>query len=258
MKSKPELVGTRKITNDAGGIVSVEHVLSLTIDELVQSRRIDCLIIECEQGFSQLGQMEDFLTMDLALATNPNLQWEVDGLEEKIYPTLRGLADWGRYRSPEITFVGIPNANPSGLLKGIVLSPYEGSRSYTQFSAQDYILAFRDFYYNVSYETIKYAAERLKATRLAITHLSREKYRGAYKWDVTTCQIEALQHFLQVNASIKSFSFLDVAPGNKPLEILDRKTHFRKGIHRPISVKSTSHAGLDFVDIEWPDHEPKD
>jgi hypothetical protein len=254
----PELVGSRTITNDAGGIVTVGHILSLTIDDLVQSGQIDCLIIECEQGFSQLGQMEDFLTMDLGLATSPNLQWEVNGMREKINPTLRGLSDWSRYRSPEVTFVGIQNANPNGLLKGIVLSPYEGSRSYTRFSAQDYIHAFRDFYYNVSYETIKYAAERLKATRLAITHLSREKYRGVYKWDVTACQIEALQHFLQINRSIESFSFLDVAPGNKPLEILDRMSHFRKGIHRPISLKSTSHQSLDFVDLEWPTHEPKD
>ena len=129
----PELVGTRKITNDAGGVVSVEHILSLTIDELVRSRKIDCLIIECEQGFSQLGQIEDFLTMDLALATNPNLQWEVDGIKEKIYPTLRGLADWARYRSPEIPHVGSTHPNLGGLLKGNLLSLYEGSRSYTRF-----------------------------------------------------------------------------------------------------------------------------
>jgi hypothetical protein len=39
---------------------------------------------------------------------------------------------------------------------------------------------------------------------------------------------------------------------------LDHTTYFRKGVHRPISVESTSHGGLDFVDIEWPDHGPKD
>lgn len=236
-----------------GERVIINHPLGYRFETLAESGVLDCVIVDTEDGFSQLGGMRSFLSRDLGLIERNLVKYVLDGFPSNLERNISSLADWNRARKPEVTLVAIPSGRQGSYLRGLILAPYEGSECYKQFSVPTYWRIHRDFMYNVTYEAIAYAYTHWGARRIGITHFSRGKFGGEYRWDLTTCQVEAMAHFCAEHKGVESFSFIDQTKGNMPLEIVKEfNEKIEIGIHRPIVTTSVQLWGIDFVDLEWP------
>lgn len=250
-----------------GESIIINHPVGYLLQTLVQRGLVDCVIVDTEDGFSQLGMMRHFLSKELGLKERNLVKWVLDGFSEDMEKNISSLADWNRSRTPEVTLVAIPSERPSSRLKGLILSPYEGSECYKKYSAPEYFMTHRDFMYNVTYEAISYAYKIWGARRIGITHFSRSKYglsscskhgvwrpinQEKYRRDLTTCQIEAMTHFCNVHKGMECFTFLDDSKGNHPLEIVKEFNEIQDiGVHRTINTKTIKFLGIDFVDLDW-------
>lgn len=129
---KPECVGV--LRSLLGEDVIINHAIGCRIETLAQSGLLDAFIVETEDGFSELGQARRFLARDLCLQERNLVKWVLDGFPDKLERNIASLADWNRARTPEVTLVAIPSEIQDSYLKGLILSPYEGSECYKQFS----------------------------------------------------------------------------------------------------------------------------
>ena len=240
------------LRSELGEDIIINHSVGFQIETLAQRGLVDVVIVDTEDGFSQLGRMRQFLAADLGLQERNVVKWALEGCPDNLERNIASLADWNRAREPEVTLVAIPAERRDGYLKGIILAPYDGSECYKQFSAPTYWRTHRDFMYNVTYEAIHYAYHIWDARRIGITHLSRSKYRGEYCRDVTTCQVEAIAHFCNGHRGMESCTFLDDGEGNVPLAIVKEFSELREiGLHRPIDTKELEFWGIAFVDLNW-------
>lgn len=232
--------------------VIVNHAIGYRLETLAGAGLIDAVIVDTEDGFSQLGSMRTFLSTDLGLHERNVARWALNGFPEKLERSIASLSDWNRARDPEVTLVAIPSERRGSLLRGAILAPYDGSACYTHFATPEYDRPHHDFMYNVTYEAIAYAYRVWNARRIGITHLSRAKYAGKYHRDVTTCQIEAMVHFCGEHRGMESFTFLDDSVGNVPLELVkefNERTDI--GAHRPSRISELEFWGLTFVDLDF-------
>lgn len=235
-----------------GEDVIINHSIGHRLETLGQNGLVDAVIVDTEDGFSQLGMMRQFLASDLGLQERNIVKWALDGFPVNLERNIASLADWNRSRYPEVTLVAIPSEKRDGYLKGLILSPYTGSRCYKRFSHPDYWVPHRDFMYNVTYEAISHAYSAWNARRIGLTHLSSLKYKGLYHPDITRCQIEAIMHFCNEHKGMESFTFLDDTEGNSPLAILKDFTEMSDvGTHRTIRTKELEFWGITFVDLDW-------
>ncbi len=235
-----------------------------SVKDLAEIGFIDAIIVETEDGFSQLGMMRSFVSRDLGLEERDLVRWVLDGFSDKLERNIASLADWNRARKTEVTLVAIPSSRSDGHLKGIILCPYDGSECYRQYAGWDYGTPrpHRDFVYNVTYEAIAHAYTTFGARRIALTYCSRSKYTGTgYHRDLTTCQVEAMVHFCNLHRDMHSFTFLDEREGNQPLQIVQEFNAMTDvGIHREINTRCVIFGGISFVDLDWTkgpdDHNP--
>jgi hypothetical protein len=231
----------------------VHHTTSQSVEQLLDQGSIDCLIADSEDGFSQLGEERRFLSEELGYPDTSLHKWLIEGYPDRLEASIGQLADWCRGRSPEITIAVIPSRRLDSRLKGLILSPYDGSKCYLQFANGEWARPYRDFMYSVAWECLHQAFHRLGARHPATMHLSRVKtWRWQFKWEVTFCQVEAALNFHDENPDLESLTFLDPCPGNCVAWAL---RYFRGGHdrspHRPITRYSTEQWGIHFVTIDW-------
>ncbi len=152
---------------------------------------IDAYIVNTVNGFSPLGINIEFIAEDIAVSR-----------EE-----IARLADMNRYNDKVVSLTAIPSKRNDSILKGVILAASEGAESYKKFATPFQDKPYRDFYYNVTYESIAYCVKNWGASNIAISHLSGS---NNFHQDVATCNAEALAHFcdLHPNLPIKSFTFL--------------------------------------------------
>ncbi len=162
-----------------------------SFEALAERGEVDCFIVSSEDGFSPLGSARRFFSHDL-------------GIDEK---QISDVANWNRFECPTASLVVLPSLTAAGKLRGVVLAASESSKCYEQFAVPRYGKPYRDFYYNVAYESIVLATRHLKAKRLAISHLS---VSGSFHEDIATCVAEALAHYCDEPAEPRIDSFLFV------------------------------------------------
>lgn len=151
-----------------------------------------------------------------------------------------------------MTLVVLPSRRGSGCLRGTILAPSETSECYKRFATPRYGHPYRDFYYNVTYESIAYVAQNWDAHHIAISHLSG---CGSFHEDIATCNAEALAHYCDANpAAIESFVFLGDAGGIS----LDHLAGIRRlnaetnsGRHRAIATETEHRGGHVLVHLDW-------
>jgi hypothetical protein len=232
--------------------IVINHIVGYRASTLAEHGLIDCIIVDAEDGFSQLGKMREFVSLDLGVERRDLVQHAFDGFPSRLERNIASLADWVRYREPEVTLVAIPSAIRDSCLKGIILSPHDGSRAYLRFAQGEYAKPHRDFIYNVTYESIAYAHLVWGAKNIGLTHFSRNKFKNHYHQDLTTCQAEAIVHFCNEYRGIESITFFDDSEGNMPLKAIDEMSNNEvRSVHRPIHKETLSFWGMDFVDINW-------
>jgi hypothetical protein len=242
------------LINSAGDETYVAHHVHNRFDHLIDSGLMDTLLIEPEDGFSQLGGVRTALESLLGLQSRDLVAWGLNGCPSTFEPNIPSLADFARSDDPDITLTAIASRKENSPMKGLVLVPYESSRCYLRYS-NPYSKPYRDFFYNVTYEALYYAYHVWGSRQFAITHLSREKIFGHYKPDVTTCQAEAVRHFCELYRGVKSVVFWDTTKGNRPIYEISRfDEELDQGAHRLVERSIEKQFGIDFIRIEIARH----
>jgi len=234
--------------------LSINHVVVCDLEPLLAlPGKIDSLIIDSEDGFSQLGQSRALLSRELGYP-DTSLWNMVTGGPVELEPSIGSLADWNRFHNTDATLITLPSRIPEGRLKGAVLAPYDGSICHQRFANDRWSSTSRDFMYNVTYEGLHEAFYRLGARRVGLTHLSGIKTRlGSFDSHATSWQVEAVLHFSRAHPDLESVTFWDTTPGNPVQDSVDRlSSSTGPGEHRPIARSSNSRWGIEFVTLNWP------
>lgn len=248
-------VRTRSLQCAQGHAVDIHHYTGSLVPLLAKHRLIDCVIVESEDGFSQLGMMRSFVSSDLGLTERDLVKHVFDGFPDDFEKNISSLADWNRFRNPNVTLVAIPSERDNSFLKGLILVPHDSSACYKQFAGWNYGTPrpYRDFFYNITYEAISHAYHKWGCKNILVTHFSSRKCRSIYHPDLTTCQLEAMVHFCKDHPNIKSFTFLDDDQGNQPLKIVEEFNELDDtGAHRKITKEITKIFDVDFINITLP------
>lgn len=186
---------------------------------------IDFLILATENGFSPLGRALYLVSGELKIPSAEIVK----------------LADWNRFENNAVSNVCLKTKNESSKLKGAVLAACGSSSCYHQLQRKYYghdddrlFEPNRDFYYNVSYEAIYYAAMECGAKKIGITHLSAS---GKYHYDIATCTAEALAHFHdEYPDKIDTFSFVGCCIEEKHLKYINWLNSENKNSHQKIKT----------------------
>lgn len=217
-----------------GRRVAVEYY-SGEIKTLAADAKIDAYIVSTEDGFSPLGSNRRFLASELGVP------------EDEI----RRLADWNRFKNPRVTLAVLPSRRENSCLRGLIVAPSQTSECYQLFAAGIFARPYRDFFYNVTYESIAYASQKWGAHRLAISHLSG---CGSFHEDIATCNAEALAHYCDASANaIESFVFLSDCEISLAHLTGIRRLNAEGDTcqHRPISIETEHHEGYVLVHLDW-------
>lgn len=235
------------LRSSQGEDVVINHPVGYSLQTLATNGLVDAVIVDTEDGFSQLGGMRHFLSADLGLTERNLVKFVLDGFPDKLERNISSLADWNRARS-EVTLVAIPSERRDSLLKGVILAPYERSDCYRRFAVPTYDKPHRDFTYNVTYEAISLAYRLWNARRIGVASY----HGGKSHRDLTTCQVEAMSHFCNAHRGMESFTFLDATKGNHPLDIVNNFNSMPDiGVHRAIKTKELEFWGISFIDLDW-------
>lgn len=205
-----------------------------SIDPLVRDGMVDAYIVSTEDGFSPLGANLRYLSREL----------EIPAVE------IKQLANWNRFENDRVTLIALRSRRTGGPLRGVVLAASETSECYKRFATPTYGQPYRDFYYNVTYESIAFASESWGARRLAISHLSAS---GKFHEDIATCNAEALAHYCDEHPmALDSFTFAGCCISQQHLVGISRlNAEGRTGQHRLILREVEDHAGNVMVHLDW-------
>ena len=204
------------------------------LHDLVQRGDVDCSIQSAEMGFSPLGASRDFLGDALGV----------------YHRTLNMLAN-SVQRSDQVSLIGVPARNPTSAFRGLVLAAGQSARSYQQFGAVVYGQPYRDFFYNVAYESIAYAAKTLGARKLCMSHLS---ISGRFNGTMATCIAEALAHYCDddANPPIESFMFFGCCITGDHLHAIEQlNKEGEQTQHRPIRTWTSAVDGYEVLNLDW-------
>lgn len=206
------------------------------LEAAVLAGRVDAYIVAAEAGFSPLGVSTEFICKELWIQRE-----ELDR-----------LAEWNQHRNNRVTLIALPSRNPASRLRGVVLAPGQTSACYEQFARPLYGMPYRDFFYNVTYEAVAWAAEEWRASNIALSHLSAGNNFHA---DIATCNAEAVAHFCDSHPNaVSAFWFLGCCISPDHLKAIQRlNQESQSGKHRPIETQVVTYAGYHLMHIEW-DH----
>jgi len=203
---------------------------------LASGSEVDSFIVATECGFSPLGKALPFFAADLGIPEGE----------------ITHLADWNRTENNRVTLIALASRRDGGQLRGVILAPCETSECYKQFATPIHGRAYRDFFYNVTYEAIAYACKTWKARKLGISHLSAS---GGFHEDIATCNAEALAHFCDEAtdaAALDSFAFVGCCIAAAQLEGIKRlKAEGSTTRHRAITVEIEIRDGVAYIHISW-------
>lgn len=239
------------IKTQLGENVIIKDLPRYQLQTLAANGIIDTLIVDSEDGFSQLGMMRRFLSGDLGLQERNIVKYFLDGCPKTLERNISSLADWNVNEAQDVTLISIPSCRRDSLLKGAILAPGEDCRCYSKYAIPEHGKPYRDFFYNVTYEAISYAYKVWGAKNIGMANL--ESYRRIkYGEDIAKCQIEAIVHFCNENTGIESFTLLGDYWGQDSLEVVWEFSNMENvGSHRAINTRVEEKMGIDFTYISW-------
>jgi hypothetical protein len=221
------------LSNKKGPDVGINYDFKSTFNQLVTSKQVDSFIFSTQLGFSPLGIAMSNLT------------------SMKFPGNTQQIADWNRFENNKTSLVGIENQQLESNLKGILLAPCENSICYIKKHDRDYIeVPNKNFYYNVTFESIKYLVENFNARNIAITHLSSS---GNYHDFIAMCTLEALGHFNDLFPNkIDTFHFVGCCIEERHLRHTGRLSS-ENGIttHRDIKTRKEEMFGFDLLTLDY-------
>lgn len=225
------------LKSKTGNETKLYYNFNSSTEELFAKKIADVYLAATEDGFSPLGASKEFLENDTG--------WKSKEIQK--------LADWNRFRNRNVTLVACGSKKKNSILRGFILCPCENSACYQQFATPRYGKPYRDFYYNITYETLSYAFHSWQARKFAISHLSSSQN---YHPDIATCHAEALAHFCdqQTAPSIESFSFIGCCIAPSHLEGIRRlNQEGNTTYHIPITVIKEKKDRATLIHLSWGD-----
>lgn len=218
-----------------GRVTNVCYDFRTSVQELTRQAHIDAYLVASESGYSPLGAATDFLAENSGFSRSEII----------------GLADWNRFKNDAVTLIACKSRKQGSLLKGFILCPGENSTCYERFATPRYESPYRDFYYNVVYQAISYAAREWGAEKPAISHLTGS---GNFREDVALCTGEALGHFVDGNPNhpIESFGFIGCCIELDHIKTLTQlNPEGRITTNRPIFVQEERVGDIVKIHIDW-------
>lgn len=224
-----------ELRSEHGTTTTVGYDFSSSFEHLVERGAADCFIVSSEDGFSPLGSAREFFARELGIEQSKIIK----------------AAEWNRFENKEISLIDLSSRNDSSRLLGVILAAGETSRCYEQFAPAFDGKPYRDFYYNVAYQSIAHAANVFGARKIAMSHLSGS---GHFHEDIATAVAEALGHFCddESNRPIDSFIFVGCCiQVNHLLGIQRLNKEGRSTRHRSICTWMTEMNGFDVINLDW-------
>ena len=218
------------IETETGNTIEIGYDFKSKLSKLVYGDEVDFAIISTENGFSPLGGNIDFISSEL----------NIDRQE------IARIANWNRFENSQVSFVVLPSKNLSSKVRGVILAASGSSKCYEKYS-----LPYRDFYYNVAYESISYAARILGAQKISMSHLSAS---GQFHKDIATCVAEALAHFCDRIESpiIKQFLFFGCCMNESHFLGLERLNSEGKiSKHHNITITTSLVDEFEVISLKW-------
>ena len=237
LKAKMNKTSTHSILQSKAEIATVIGFdFQSLFEDLALRGDTDVAIVSSEEGFSPLGRSRDFFERELGIS-----------YDDEIKP----IARWNQYINEKITVIALANRNPKSSLLGVLLAPGENCRSYSSFASRYSRKPNRDYYYNISYESIYYACYVWGARKLSISHLSAS---GRFHEDMATCHVEALHHFCDrwPKLAPESFTFTGCCINQNHLSGI-KKLNAEELIvgHRLINVETESVGSAVLLHLNW-------
>lgn len=132
------------------------------------------------------------------------------------------------------------------------MAPGNNCASYYPFvNSARYSKPYRDYYYNVAYESISFACLRLGSRRLAISHLSSSR---SFQNGMAICQVEALRHFCQDHPKYSPTHLIHYGccmdrSHFSNLRLLDEEDGI--ATHRPIHTVERADGIATWLTLDW-------
>lgn len=229
------MIKLANLLSNLGTWTTVGYDFNNSLRVLAENGEVDTYIIPSDLDCYHISEAMTFFSEDL-------------NIEQQ---EIRDLADWNRTENHEISLIGLPSRNNKGRLRGIILAACETAECYKQFAPPLYSKPYRDFYYNVAYESIVYASKKLNANKLAMSHLSGCCH---FHENIATCVAEALAHFCDIeqDQQIESFMYVGGCVWRSHLEGIENlNREGRITRHRNIRTWNTTRNGFDVVSMDW-------
>jgi hypothetical protein len=183
------------LPTSSGGERRILYKPKSTPDRLLDSGSMDALITSAEGGLGPLPV--GFMCRELGIPKGEIIRW-ANQISSR----------------PEVTMVALASRKPGGKLRGAILVPFGTTQCCKPpVAPQNRGLPWRDFYYNITFESVSYAVRCWQASKLVTNHLSGCGQEFHPK--IPGCQCEALAHFSQDSAHgrVESFEFLGCGCG---------------------------------------------
>ena len=228
-----ELIAT--LRSASGEDTHIWHAPEADLRTLAADHRVDVAVMSTEHGFSPLGAASEYVSEALDVP----------------YDEIKRLADWNRFENEQVTLVAVRSRRKDGALKGLILAPGETALCYSKFATPIYGRPHRDFYYNVTYEAIAYAAGRWAARLVGISHLSAS---GRFHQDIALCTAEATVHVDGGSGChVESLVFFGCCINEASLQALSLlNAQARGSVHRPIATVIEPNGQVDVIHLSWP------
>ena len=168
----------------------------------------------------------------------------------------RELYGWAEQVSTgsTVTLIALASRRSGAGLKGTILMPFGTSECYEALVAPEHRgLPYYDFYYNITFEAILWAARRWGSHRIATTHLSG--CGQPFHPDIPLTQCEAVLHASRQPEPIPLEHFCFLGCGCIRDEVFagfEGKLSTLSGEHRPINILiSEQEHGVYVLTLDW-------
>lgn len=231
----PDLVGTR---GHHSRLAWGENAIALA-----RTGAIDALVLPSVSGFTTLNLTLDFLEEDLDISGPKILRW----------------ADWNRHENERVTLLALASRRPDSHLRGAILASGELTRGYARHATPYWGRAFRDFFYNVTYEALNHASHAWQSRRPGLCSLGAD---CAFDLDAALCHLEAAAHLLDQPTGPAMDALTFISPycfeeGWVLWAYHEGAEDRAATAHRPIRVEIETKDAVTLMHLDWTsaDHE---
>lgn len=150
--------------------------------------------------------------------------------------------------NPYPNILGFKSKYLNSKVKGLIIGSSENSKAYRKYATPQYGKPYRDFYYILTFEILRYADQVLKSKKIGITHLTLGRN---YTFDVAMSQVDAIRNYYlsHPKSRIESILFWGCCHEEYCFNKLNWLDDEVNPMHKEIPTVTKKIGELDMVDI---------